>query len=379
MKGAGEALRPPSTEDLDPSVDRERILDRERRWAVPAAILAFCASLLFLAPIVVQQTADLYTGSSTALQLESLHDHASTIFAGAVVRALAFAALIGPLLYLFRAAQARNPRVQPSLVAFVFIGPVLFAAAGIVVALGITQAASDFSGLPPESQRSYQEFQAQVKERPNDIDKVTIYSAGDSLEVQQADGGFYAVSKFPSDDESKIVSDLDDASIDHETDSDTGTGPPDAQATDVTDNSTTLQAGYGLELAGRLGLIIGMVYVSLQALRTGLLTRFIGSLGIALGAAVILIPPVVFFSAVIWAFFLGYLGFLFIGRLPGGRPPAWETAKAIPWQRPGDEPPERDGDAIEGEATEVESNGQGGGEPSRSAATRQRRKRKRRN
>jgi len=363
-------------------VDRERILERERRWAVPAAVLSFCASLLFLAPVVIQATADLYTGPSTAQQLQSLHDHASTIFAGSVVRALAFIALIGPLVYLFRAAQARNPRVQPSLVVFGFIGPVLFAAAGIAVAIGITSAASDFVGLSPEPEQSYKEFQAQVGDKTTEtqIDKVTIYSAADSLEVQQSDGGFYAVPKFPSDDEDKIVSDLDSKSIDNTTESDTGTGPPDAQATDVTDNSSSLQAGYGLELAARLGLIIGMVYISLQALRAGLLTRFMGSLGIALGAAVLLIPPVVFFAAVIWAFFLGYLGLLFLGRLPAGRPPAWETGEAIPWQRPGDEPPpERSSGAIEGDATEVEQDGQRAGGTGRSAAPREKRKRKRRN
>jgi hypothetical protein len=360
-------------------VGRERIIERERRWAVPAAVSAFIASLLFLAPVVIQQSADLYAGANSARQLESLHEHASTVFIGATVRALAFLALIGPLLYLFRAAQARSPRVRPGLVAFTFIGPILFAASGVVVAVGITKAASDFVAMPPEPTKSYKEFRAQVKDRPTTIDHVTIYSASNSLEVKQSSGDFYAVQKLPGDDESKITSPLDGASpsIDHDTQSDSETGPPDAEATDVTNTSTAVQAGYGLELAARLGLIIGMAYVSLQALRTGLLTRFSGSLGVALGAAAILIPPVVFFAAVLWAFFLGYLGFLFLGRLPSGRPPAWETGEAIPWQRPGDAPPEREDEAIEGDATELESDGQRPG-PNRSAAPRQKRKRKRR-
>jgi hypothetical protein len=380
MRGAGRAARRPSTEARR-LVDRERTLERERRWAVPAAVFSFCASLLFLAPVVIQATADLYTGPSTARQLESLDENASAIVMGSVVRALAFIALIGPLVYLFRAAQARNPRVQPSLVVFAFIGPVLFAAAGIAVAIGISSAASDFTGLS-EPQLPYKKFQAQIKdqEAQKTIDKVTIYSAGDALEVQQSDGAFYAVPKFPSDDEGTIEGRLESAGIDHDTESDAETGPPDAQATDVTDNSSTLQAGYGLELAARLGLIIGMVYISLQALRAGLLTRFMGSLGIALGAAVLLIPPVVFFAAIIWAFFLGYLGLLFLGRLPAGRPPAWETGEAIPWQRPGDEPPpERSSDVIEGDATEADADDQEAGGSARSAAPRQKRKRKRRN
>jgi hypothetical protein len=358
-------------------VGRERIIERERRWAVPAAVVTFCASLLFIAPLAIQQSADLYSGSSAARQLESLHDHASPIIAGSVVRSLGFLALIGPLLYLFRAAQARNPRVQAQLVGFVFIGPVLFAAAGVLESIGITGAASDFVSLPSETQRTYKQFQAQVENQPRAIDNVTIYSANDALEVKQTDGTFYAVQSFPSDDESTIEKDLEDAGIDNDTESDAETGPPDALASDVTDDSGTLQAGYGLELAGRLGLIIGMVYVSLQALRVGLLTRFAGSLGIALGAAVLIIPPIVPFAAIIWAFFLGYLGLLFIGKLPQGRPPAWETGEAEVWQRPGEEPPSKPGgDAIEGEATEVEREQRSGSK--RSAAPRQKRKRKRR-
>jgi hypothetical protein len=357
-------------------VGRERIIERERRWAVPAAVVTLCASLLFLAPLAIQQSANLYSGSSAARQLESLHDHASPIIAGSVVRSLAFLALIGPLLYLFRAAQARNPRVKAQLVGFVFIGPVLFAAAGVLESIGITNAASDFVSAPSEPQRTYQQFQGQVENQPAAIDKVTIYSSKDALEVKESNGDFYAVEKFPSDDESKIEADLEAKDVDHDTDSDSDTGPPDAQASDVTDSSGTLQAGYGLELAGRLGLIIGMVYVSLQALRVGLLTRFGGSLGIALGAAVLIIPPIVPFSAVIWAFFLGYLGLLFIGKIPGGRPPAWEAGEAVVPQRPGEPAPESGGDAIEREAAEVDGQERSGSK--RSAAPRQKRKRKRR-
>src|SRR5204862_2904755 len=119
-RSAGEA-RPRSTEALLAPVERERIRERERRWAVPAAVLAFCASLLFLAPLVIQQTAHLYSGSSTAQQLESLHEHASALVIAPVVRALAFLALIGSLLFLFMAAPACNPQVRQRRVAIYFL------------------------------------------------------------------------------------------------------------------------------------------------------------------------------------------------------------------------------------------------------------------
>ena len=75
-------------------------------------------------------------------------------------------------------------------------------------------------------------------------------------------------------------------------------------------------------------------------MRTGLLTRFWGSLGMALGAVF------VFFTLFTLVWFI-YLGLLFAGWVPGGRPPAWASGKAMPWPkggRRGDPGPDGDGD-----------------------------------
>ena len=53
-------------------------------------------------------------------------------------------------------------------------------------------------------------------------------------------------------------------------------------------------------------------------MRTGLLTRFWGSLGMALGA----VSFIFFQFALLW---FVYLALLLLGRVPGGRPPAWES------------------------------------------------------
>ena len=89
--------------------------------------------------MIIDQGANVYSGASESLGLRSIDDHAGTIVLESVVRAAAFVLLVGPLLYLFRAARARNPRVQPLMVGFVFIGPILLAAAGIVQAVGATR------------------------------------------------------------------------------------------------------------------------------------------------------------------------------------------------------------------------------------------------
>jgi hypothetical protein len=221
------------------------------------------------------------------------------------------------------------------MVGFVVIGPILLAAAGIVQSVGATRAASDFVNLAPEQTRSFSQFRSQVARDPNGIDKVTIYTQPNSLEVQQTDDSFYIVQRYPDEAEAGLSGDLDKAQVDHDSDSDGLAG--DARAIHETDDSGALKAAQGLVLPGLLGLIVAMAYVSLQALRTGLLTRFVGSLGVGLGVAAIFIPPLVLLPAVLWA---GYLGYPRPGvHRPGaGRaPPAWAAGEAIPWPRPGDD------------------------------------------
>lgn len=355
---------------------RERIIERERRWAVPAAVVALVPLVLYIASIIIVQRAGLAGGSSEAEQIASLHDHAGAVLFSSVVRGIGFLLLPIPMLYLFLATMARNPRVQAAMVGFVFVGPLLFGAQGIIQAIGAGQAADEFVSLPSEPAHKYGYFQDQVDNQAAQIETVTIYTADNSLEVEQTDGEFYAVPSYPTDQETNIVGDLNGAGIDSDTDSDTGTGPPDALATNTTDDNSTLQVSQGLLFPAVLGLVVLMVYLPLQALRAGLVTRFLGSLGMALGASMILILPIAVLAMLAWT---GFLGLMFVGRTPGGRPPAWETGEAIPWQRPGEEPPgPRGDDAIEGDATEVDGDGEQTATPESERQAPQKRKRKRR-
>ena len=361
------------------------MIERERRWARPAAIAALLALALYVGSFVIEQTADLYTGDSEAAQLRSLHDKAGTIVLASVVRAVGFLALPFAILYLFRAAQARNPRVHGAMVGFVFIGPVLFAGQGILQAAGASQAASDLvEQAPSEKSRSVAEFRSELRRNPRRIEEVTVYTEANQLEVQRTDDTFYSLD-YPDKAESGLERSLAQAHVDHETDADSGATAGtseepggDALATHVTDNAGTLQLARGLLFPAVLGLVVMMVYVPLQALRAGLLTRFLGSLGMALGASMILILPVALLATVAWT---AYLGLLFIGRVPGGRPPAWEAGVAIPWPRPGEEEaraPEPSREAVEGTATEVGEGSGAGSAPRAGEPPSRRQKRKRR-
>lgn len=99
------------------------------------------------------------------------------------------------------------------------------------------------------------------------------------------------------------------------------------------DDSSLREVAAALLIPAVLALMVALLYVSLQAMRTGLLTRFAGSLGMALGVAMILILPVALLLFLLW---LLYVGLLILGRVPGGKPPAWTTGEAIPWPTPGE-------------------------------------------
>jgi hypothetical protein len=88
-------------------------------------------------------------------------------------------------------------------------------------------------------------------------------------------------------------------------------------------------AGQMIEFVGRVTLAIAFIIICLNAMRAGLLTRFLGVLGIIAG--VLLILPIGSPLPVVQTFWLFAVGLLFLGRAPGGQPPAWVTGTAVPW------------------------------------------------
>lgn len=91
-------------------------------------------------------------------------------------------------------------------------------------------------------------------------------------------------------------------------------------------------AGAWIAALGALSLGVGVILVALNAMRVGLLTRFMGILGVMAGAFMLLgmLNPAFQFP-IVQMFWLVALGVLFLGKLPRGNPPAWETGRAEPW------------------------------------------------
>jgi hypothetical protein len=85
-----------------------------------------------------------------------------------------------------------------------------------------------------------------------------------------------------------------------------------------------------LSLLAGLALVVGMIAVLLNALRTGLVPRWMGVLGMFSGL-LILLPNVGATLQLVPAFWLVMMGLLFAGRWPSGDPPAWAAGEARPW------------------------------------------------
>jgi len=109
-------------------------------------------------------------------------------------------------------------------------------------------------------------------------------------------------------------------------------------------------------LIAQLAFALALVMISINALRVGLLTRFLGYLG-AISAALFILPLVPL--PVVQVYWLGALAVLFAGRSPGGTPPAWERGEAVPWPSTAElrEQRVRAADAARGESPAPASSG----------------------
>ncbi|HEX3316554.1 MAG TPA: hypothetical protein VHR88_00935 [Solirubrobacteraceae bacterium] len=92
-------------------------------------------------------------------------------------------------------------------------------------------------------------------------------------------------------------------------------------------------------IAGQFALAFAIALIALNAMRAGLLTRFMGVLGMLVGVFPVLLSLLASTlsgvgggpAPIVQFFWLGALAYLFSGRWPNGMPPAWKSGKEEPW------------------------------------------------
>jgi hypothetical protein len=275
---------------------RRQIVAWESRWFVTVGIVSFAAAILIIASNVV--IGGLTNNGHQSDFLVSAHESGGTVALYAALQALGFLLLAVPLFFLFRATGARSNRFRRQLVGVVIAAPVFFAVAAILTGIVTTEAADNFVSGDAKPQMTKQEAATECSKELKD--------KGEKEFGEEWDEGGSPTAEC---EETEIEDDRAEHAL----------------------SSAGLQGlGFGFGLAGRLGFAVALLYTCLYAMRVGLLSRFWGSLGMALGVASLILAPE--FALI---FFI-YFGLLAIGKIPGGRPPAWAAGEAIPWPSPGE-------------------------------------------
>lgn len=276
--------------------DREQILEWERRWSVPVGLTTLLAVALMIASGLVSSV----TGTGDAEILRSAHEHAGSVTLSGLLQALGFALLAVPLVYLFRVVRARSDRVRNQLIGLVVIAPLFLALSAALATEARHEAADQFVAGEAKSTLSPKE------------------AKGECVSKRQDEGGKAFAEEIERAQGETALAACEDRKLE------------DDEASNAIGEASLASFVSGLGIAGAIGFAVALFYSCLWGMRTGILPRFWGSLGMAVGIAALL--GLIIFTL---AWFI-YFALLVLGKVPGGRPPAWETGEAEPWPTPGE-------------------------------------------
>ena len=337
--------------------DRAVTLERERRWMRPAGIAAIAGVLLLLIGLVLRIGALNADGAADALLKVEGDDLGGKLLISAIFIALGFLCLGFPLTHIFLAARDRSERVRSGLVGLAIIGVASLAISGVMNSIALSSAADDF--VASEAERAAEESSgaadAAAEKRdtkPGELGATEGKAAGQGSAADGAGAGAAAAEGETTVEPTTTTTET-SASDSDEDDAEDAEDAADDRAEDAITDASGYNIGAILGLLGSLAFGIGYFYTSLWGMRTGLLTRFWGSLGMACAVIFVLIAQsrqeLLFFQE-LW--FLA-TGMMLLGVWFGGRPPAWESGTAIPWPKPGQDASRTERDAIEGEGRDV--------------------------
>jgi hypothetical protein len=294
-------------------VGKQEQLQWERKWALPAAAAAFVAALLPIASTIWASSllGTLPSTNSEDLFLTRVHEHASGYVAAGVISSIGTLALAPVLVYLYQAIKARRPQIPRIALILAVAAPLVAGGAGVARQAVIANTANDYVNHPPPP----------AKVTPAEKDKLARLRGKDySNEVEK-------LASKPARDKLKS-------------------------------GSVTTVAYVGLIANLLLG--VAFVLMGMHAMRSGLLSRFMGILGVIVGALTAV--PILGGAPVVQLFWLVAMGILFLNRWPQGRGPAWDAVEEIPWPTAqdrrdaiagSDKPPARRGQEPEDEEPEV--------------------------
>ncbi|MEA2409728.1 MAG: hypothetical protein QOC77_289 [Thermoleophilaceae bacterium] len=260
---------------------KEEQLQWERRWAPWAAVSSLLAALL---PIVATVYASSLLGAIDSnredLFLLKVHDHAGGYIASGVITAIGTFLLAPVLVYLYRAILARRAVVPRIALILAMAAPLVAGGVGIARQVVLAHTADQFVSTPqPPATQAQKDALAKAK---------------------------------TATDQQKAIDNLGDR----------------GRAKDKLQSGSVATVAY-VGLVANLLLGTAFVLISMHAMRAGLLSKFMGILGVIVGALTAV--PLLGGAPVVQLFWLIAIGILFLNRWPQGRGPAWDAVEEIPW------------------------------------------------
>ena len=262
----------------------------EARAGKPAAAAAFAAAVLGFAGWLLYQTVIADAEDGTDGFLAALDENATAFMAAGGLQVASLLLLVPALLYLFRAIRYRRPELKQTAAVLAVLGAVGFAITTVIQQLALLDVARDF-------------FPFDI---PDDLSGLT------------------------GDDYAEAVD------------------PEKAAEERVRDKVTPALLGLGQ--GATFALAFAVVMIAVNAMRVGLLSRFMGVLGVGMGVMFV-IPFGV--QPILQLFWLAAVGAIFLDRWPGGRGPAWQTGEPIPWPGSGEQREEIERRRAEREGAEA--------------------------
>jgi hypothetical protein len=263
-------------------VGKEEQLQWERKWAPVAAGAALVAALLPIASTIWASSllGSLPNKNSEDLFLNRVHDHASGYVAAGVLTAIGTIALAPVLVYLYRVIAARRPQIPRIALILAVAAPLVAGGAGIARQAVLAHVADEYVLHPPAP---------------------VTFTPAEQKKLGTLRGSAYA------DEIEKLAS---------------------QPARDKLKSGSITTVAY-VGLIANLLLGTAFVLIAMHAMRTGLLSRFMGILGVIVGALTAI--PILGGAPVVQLFWLIAMAVLFLNRWPQGRGPAWEEVEPIPW------------------------------------------------
>ncbi len=259
----------PSAPRILGALDAEDHLEWEGRVGRPAGIAATVAAACLLLGLLYSTLIGAEAKFSIYERSVQTNDSKDLVFVPSTLQFIGYVLFGFALYYLARATRARRPETPRVAIPMSVVGPVLKGIAAVLTGIALIGISSDVAALdlPP-------------------VDRA---------------GGAPAL----------LAGELN----------------REVAAFEIREDNSILQARQIVVLAANLSLGFALVLVSLNAMRAGLLSRFIGILGIIAAVLTVLFEG----AGLIEAFWLAAIGAIFMDRWPGGRGPAWDAGEAIPW------------------------------------------------